>query len=416
MGLAGKQLRKAHIALFANTKYVDNFPDGGLGDSEVRNLNATLNKQGHKVSEFTNRSASGLTAALAGKDVVVIPEQEIGPLTLSGAAAEVLRDFVATGHTLILHGTAGDEDTDFLNGVFGFSVDNGDVYKAEGTFTQDTGAATGTAFADDPLSIPGNNTVCTLNQASLPLDALSLYNDGTNAAVVVFTYGGGQVVFLGYDWFDAAPRGEQNGGWGKVLASAVSRVNGPGVEIQGSLNDDTVNAHETAAGQPLPTIRNDTIIGNEGNDTLHGLAGNDRIYGGNGKDFLFGDKGNDLLRGSFGNDTLKGGQGKDWFIFDNIAALTSVDKIVDMTPGKDKIVLDPQVFVGLPEDTGVLPVSEYHVGSKATKGAHRIIYNDNNGKIFFDGDGKGGDPQIHFATVDAHLDLTHKDFALVIFS
>ena len=62
----------------------------------------------------------------------------------------------------------------------------------------------------------------------------------------------------------------------------------PGVTINGSAGDDTVDATWTIAGQPLPTSEADTINGLGGNDDLSGLGGNDTINGGDGNDILKG--------------------------------------------------------------------------------------------------------------------------------
>lgn len=71
--------------------------------------------------------------------------------------------------------------------------------------------------------------------------------------------------------------------------------------ILGDAGNDTINA---GAG-------NDTVFGGPDNDTVRGGDDNDFIGGDDGTDQLFGENGNDILYGWLGNDTLDGGAGND---------------------------------------------------------------------------------------------------------
>jgi Ca2+-binding RTX toxin-like protein len=152
---------------------------------------------------------------------------------------------------------------------------------------------------------------------------------------------------------------------------------------------------------------NDTLIGNSGLDSLVGAAGDDLLQGGLGKDnlsggsdndtlegqagsdVLLGDGGNDLLVGGSGNDTLIGGAGSDTFRFDTGFSRLGIDTITDFTDG-DVLQLSQSVF-GLTGVTGAnIVASEFAmVGSLAiaeNSGA-LIIYNDNNGSLYFNANG-----------------------------
>ena len=54
--------------------------------------------------------------------------------------------------------------------------------------------------------------------------------------------------------------------------------------------------------------------------------------------------------------------------------------------------------------------AKFHVGAAAADASDRIIYNPNNGFLFYDGDGRGGHAQVHFATLAPHLALHNTDF------
>lgn len=79
------------------------------------------------------------------------------------------------------------------------------------------------------------------------------------------------------------------------------------------------------------------LNGNLGRDTVTGGSGADVVRGGQGDDLLNAGAGNDHLYGDLGNDMMSGGPGADVFHF---APGFGVDRILDFTPGEDRIELD----------------------------------------------------------------------------
>ena len=155
---------------------------------------------------------------------------------------------------------------------------------------------------------------------------------------------------------------------------------------------------------------NDLLYGGIGNDKLVGGKGADRLSGDDGKDTLKGGGGNDVLMGGSGNDILKGGKGADQFVFAEVdKGMLGVDKIVDFKPGKDSIVFDLIDAIGPKLNKG-----EFHIGRKAKDSDDHVIYDPKKGMLYFDGDGKGGDTAIAFAKVGKNLDLSHKDFDILV--
>jgi Ca2+-binding RTX toxin-like protein len=67
-----------------------------------------------------------------------------------------------------------------------------------------------------------------------------------------------------------------------------------------------------------------------------------RLFGGKASDTLKGGALSDLLHGNLGADTLAGGGGADAFRYQNVAESNSasMDRILDFTPGTDRIELD----------------------------------------------------------------------------
>lgn len=144
-----------------------------------------------------------------------------------------------------------------------------------------------------------------------------------------------------------------------------------------------------------------TLDGTVGNDTLKGLAGGD------------------LLAGDKGKDELWGGTGKDAFYFTAPATSTNVDTIKDFNAGDDDIWLYRGSFGDLvapaaPSHT-VLAPAKFH---KNTTGmAHdpsdRIIYDTNDGRLYFDLDGDGSGARKLIAILTGHPALTNTDIFIM---
>ena len=130
-------------------------------------------------------------------------------------------------------------------------------------------------------------------------------------------------------------------------------------------------------------------------------------------DQLFGGSGDDVLHGQLGNDALYGGRGFDGFYFDTaLNPSTNVDTIVGFSHRDDTILLSKAIFTEL--GLGVLKNKNFHIGNKAADGNDLIIYNERNGRIFYDHDGQGGDAKVLFAVLDRPVDdLTRQDFFIV---
>lgn len=211
-GLAHTQLTTANVTVFDNARVVDT---EGAAYSESDTMQATLAMFGHTVSTTTAVNGVGLSAALAGQQVLVLPEQERGSLinVLTDDGEQAIRDFVAGGGSLVIshHGPA------TLNTLFGFSI-SGSHYGASSI----TADATNTTFEGRPPTLTNADATTGLTTSSLPDGSLSIYTAGNATNVAVMPYGDGQITYLGWDWFNAVPLGSQSGGWLAALNAAVS--------------------------------------------------------------------------------------------------------------------------------------------------------------------------------------------------
>ena len=201
------------VAVFDHPLYVDT---ASGTNAESDNVQASLTNLGFQVITFTN-----ITVAASANSILLFPEFENRALDPDLTAGEraALSNFVAAGGLMIVHGQGGRAGA-FINSVSGFGVVESSLPIGGTVFTR-TPAVAGTQFADDPPVLTGNNGEHSLNTSSLPPGSLGLYTNGSEAAVVEMLHGGGKIIFLGWDWWNAAPVGTQNGGWLSVLESAV---------------------------------------------------------------------------------------------------------------------------------------------------------------------------------------------------
>lgn len=222
----------ANVALFFDPTYVDTASDG---TGEAYNLQQALIAQGHTVTTFTGTSADAFNTALAGKSVLVIPELQNNNLSpaLDTNALFAIALFVNNGGTLLMFDPGDGDPLAVLNNAFpGFQLTS--AGGAVGTIAKAPGAA-GTPFENGPATLPINlNATDTILTSSLPATGLSfpassrvIYQDSNgNAVVAMITVGGGHIVVFGWDWFDAAPVGSQDGGWLSLLDVAGNDVVG----------------------------------------------------------------------------------------------------------------------------------------------------------------------------------------------
>jgi centrosomal CEP192-like protein/collagen triple helix repeat protein len=201
-------------------------------------VQATLAAQGHVVSTFTGTTGLAFDLATAGRDVLLIPELEISSLapTLAAEATYVIRDFVADGGKLVIHGESSGRASALLNALVAYSTTSTPVFTGQ---IQKAAGAAGTPFTGGPASLALNSLTTMMSAASLPSGARVIYEQTDKAAVAMIPFGSGSIIFLGWDWFNAAPLGSANGGWLDVLNRAVANPS-PAMDVAlGSLDFGT---------------------------------------------------------------------------------------------------------------------------------------------------------------------------------
>jgi serralysin len=176
-------------------------------------------------------------------------------------------------------------------------------------------------------------------------------------------------------------------------------------------NDDTVFEFANEGIDQVQTFLS-TYVLSPNVEQLVFVGANDHTGIGNDlANLLIGSSGDDFLNGLTGNDTLTGGAGADMFVFTTaIAGGNNVDTITDFTVNVDRIVLDHNIFTAVGA-TGVLAAAAFTSGAETA--SSRIVYDANSGAVSYDADGSGPAAAIQFASVAAHLNLSHNDFLIV---
>jgi len=190
-------------------------------------------------------------------------------------------------------------------------------------------------------------------------------------------------------------------------------------KIDGKGGDDLLNGgggNDTVIGNTgndivMGEAGNDQLQGNDGIDILIGGAGNDNLNGGAGDDNLIGGTNNDVLVGDAGKDILTGGYGADTFVF--VKSTEGADIITDFAAGSDKIRVDASNFGGGLTPGSAIKTTQFVLGKAATTAAHRFIYDNLSGNLYFDKDGTGGIAKVMLGNISSEPALTNTNILVV---
>lgn len=143
--------------------------------------------------------------------------------------------------------------------------------------------------------------------------------------------------------------------------------------------------------------RDDLLVGGWGDDVLTGGAGADMLSGGPGDDLLRGGDGADTLVAGAGNDTLVGGADTWTDTFVLTALVEGVARVRNFDPFMDVLRI---AFAA--SDTAFLA----HRTPKARDDGQWLLYDTDNGRLFFDPDGEDPGAPILIAMLSGAPALT----------
>ena len=154
----------------------------------------------------------------------------------------------------------------------------------------------------------------------------------------------------------------------------------------------------------------DTVKSSAASYTLGANVENATLIG-NGVEAIGNELANKLTGNALAN-ILTGGAGKDVFVFNAALGDGNVDAITDFNRRRrHDLHRQRRLRQRRPQREPV--VLRVHDRDEAHDRNDRIIYDDDTGALYYDADGSGSRDQVQFATLDANLNLTYKDFYVV---
>ena len=203
---------------------------------------------------------------------------------------------------------------------------------------------------------------------------------------------------------------------GRIMANGAANLTGNGLDnlifagagnnvIDGAAGVD--RASYLYAGSAVTVslaVPNAQATGGSGSDTLVGIEDvsgsrfDDTLTGNGGANKLIGEAGNDTMNGGAGADTMTGGAGNDTFRIDADRAAT--DRITDFTAGSDRLELDNVAFTQLAA-VGKLSAANFasNTAGTAVDANDYIVYDSDNGFLYYDADGSGSGAAVRFLTL-----------------
>ena len=194
----------------------------------------------------------------------------------------------------------------------------------------------------------------------------------------------------------------------QVTGADISNITSFGTDASGRMYVVTI-------GGDIVLLTPSTTAG-DGNDSIRGGDGDDKLLGGYGRDTIGGDDGRDTLVGGTGRDILTGGEGSDRFKFVG-APGSGVDKITDFGHGNDRLVFDRSIFTRLHRDgDGTIENAQFYASSSgmAHDRSDRIVYDTDNGRLYYDADGDHAGAAVHIATLSGHPALSAGDVFVIV--
>ncbi|MEJ2883491.1 MBG domain-containing protein [Pedobacter sp. GR22-6] len=117
------------------------------------------------------------------------------------ASQTVFKNWVSGGGVMVMTGTSGAKDVNFLNMIFGWDLGNVSGQVA----SKNTANTVGTPFETiAATSLPVLSATDGIKRNTVA-DFKAMYGTDDNAAVAVIKYGGGYVIYMGFDFYDAGP-------------------------------------------------------------------------------------------------------------------------------------------------------------------------------------------------------------------
>ena len=166
-----------------------------------------------------------LAAQLAASRFFFMTDMEGGfdptsSANLPNSAKDAFRNWTNSGGVMVMTGTAGVKDVQFLNAIYNWDLSN----QTHSTATEVTANTAGTPFANATggVSLTQSNATDSIGAGTVPNFKAMWVTSSGNAEVAVIQYGAGYVIYLGWDFYNSGPScGFYNDPWVQYIVPAA---------------------------------------------------------------------------------------------------------------------------------------------------------------------------------------------------
>ena len=145
------------------------------------------------IASFADPAFASKLAALSFFFMV---DMEQSPTGWDATSQTIMRDWVSAGNTLLMTGTGGTSDVNFLNDAFGWNLSSVSC----STSSINVANTVGTKFAGGSPTLGCPSATDHINCSGVS-SCTAMWGTETDAAVAVFRHGLGTVVYLGFDYY-----------------------------------------------------------------------------------------------------------------------------------------------------------------------------------------------------------------------
>ncbi|MCB1215234.1 MAG: hypothetical protein KDK66_07140 [Deltaproteobacteria bacterium] len=261
---APTKTKQSNIGLLYHPEHVNTAENG-----EATNLLNHIESLGYEVSLFeeTLSHSTELENFLADKQVFIVPELSVGDIddNINSQSRQVLRSFLESGGRMLVFASDSykafvfpqiSNSVDFINDLLTISVKEARfTATGHGVLTEE---AAYSVLSQGPQELPYNDLTVLLkgNQLpqSLPNPAMTLYKDSVsdNAAVVLFPYFAGELIYFGWDFYDYLNQAPQ---WLGLVNLALKEVD---LEVRGQIQ---VEGHQLEIDLEVENLSSNTATG-----------------------------------------------------------------------------------------------------------------------------------------------------------
>jgi len=194
---------------YPNLNGSDSSPGSGNENANLASIVQNVINNGGKYTldtSITSFAADNFATQLNSSGFFFMTDMEnkspTDPAFFPESAKTILRDWVSAGGVMMMTGTGGDKDTQFLNRIFDWDL----TTESGSSWDLNSANAAGTPFADGASSLSYANATDSIGKGTVA-SFNPIYGTEDNAAVATITYDAGTVIFMGYDYYSSGIAG-----------------------------------------------------------------------------------------------------------------------------------------------------------------------------------------------------------------